>query len=346
MGSLFSVGMKQEAVNSIASTIGKIAGGDITGVNSGGTSNLIIMAANRANLSVADALANGLDASQTNILMRAVVDYLAELYEEAHGSKVIQQQFGQVFGVAASDLKAAVNLIDDGMATLNNIAGNNLTYEGAIAQLSNMAGSMYRRTSFGETMGTALSNLKYTMANSIADNPALYGLYKTAGILKNLTGGIDFSIPLVLGSGTAQTFNVAEIMQAGTLMGGIIDGIAGMFGTAGSQASGKGILKALGINTNVSTVARGQGTGLLTSGVTVSSSGYQGNQNSGDVLNKTMTDQTDSTKSQVAEAKESESSDVPNKTINDSILKIKAILDSVTNGGLAFNVKMQDYGLS
>jgi hypothetical protein len=68
------------------------------------------MAANQAGLSIADILAEGLDASNTNKLLRAMVDYLSGIYNSSTDSRVVQQQIANVFGLTASDLKALTNL--------------------------------------------------------------------------------------------------------------------------------------------------------------------------------------------------------------------------------------------
>ena len=148
---MYSVGMSQEAVQGLGSVIGKLASGQIDAITNGGQGNLVIMAANQAGLSVADILNNGLDSQTTNELMNAMVDYLAKIAKDAGDSKVIQQQMASVYGMTASDLKAAANL----SSSRNVVARDGLTYSGAINNLYSMANSMYARTSLGEMMTNA-----------------------------------------------------------------------------------------------------------------------------------------------------------------------------------------------
>ena len=110
LGSLYSVGVSNKGVSGIADALGKIIAGDISGITSGGSGNLVIMAANQAGLSIADILAEGLDSSGTNLLLRAMVDYLGKIYDSATDSRVVQQQIASVYGLTASDLKALKNL--------------------------------------------------------------------------------------------------------------------------------------------------------------------------------------------------------------------------------------------
>ena len=149
LGSMYSVGVSDSTVSKLATAIGQLASGDISGITSGGANNLLIMAANEAGVSLEGILKNGLDASQTNILLQAMVNYLANIYNETKGSKVLQQQFASIYNLSASDLKAVTNLANDNNQTIKTIANNNLTFSTAYTQLKNMANTMYQRMSLG-----------------------------------------------------------------------------------------------------------------------------------------------------------------------------------------------------
>ena len=153
LGSMYSVGVSDSTVTKLATAIGQLASGDISGITSGGANNLLIMAANEAGVSLEGILKNGLDASQTNILLQAMVNYLANIYNETKGSKVLQQQFANIYNLSASDLKAVTNLANDNNQTIKTIANNNLTFSTAYTQLQNMANTMYQRMSLGSMMG-------------------------------------------------------------------------------------------------------------------------------------------------------------------------------------------------
>lgn len=115
------------------------------------------MAANNANISLADVLADGLDASETNTLLNQMVGYMYDLTVEANGNLVVQQQLAKVFGLTASDLKAATNLIYEyngksgQMKTIYN-QGTGDTYNQMLGELFARADSMYSRTSLGEML--------------------------------------------------------------------------------------------------------------------------------------------------------------------------------------------------
>jgi hypothetical protein len=126
--------MSETAVGNIGDTLGKIAAGQLEGLTSGGASNLLIMAANNANIPISSLMSDGLNANTTNELLNAMVEYLAKIYNEAGNSKVIQQQFADIFGLTASDLKAVANLAP----SIRSVSTNGLTYNTAMQQLNSM----------------------------------------------------------------------------------------------------------------------------------------------------------------------------------------------------------------
>ena len=336
LGSLSSVGMSDSAVQGLAGILGQVAAGKIEGITGGGQGNLVIMAANQAGINMSDILNNGLDQSTANTLMNSMVDYLAKIYNDAGNSKVIQQQIAGVYGLSASDLKAAVNLSRSRQA----VAKDGLDYSSAMSRLNAMANSMYSRTSIGEMMGNLWGNVNYSMAAGIANNPLTYALYKASGLLKDTTGGINFGLPLVMGNGMPIAFNVADLMRTGALAGGAISSMAQMIGGLGNGGlSGLGILRGMGITNGLSVVTRGTGSGLSTmGGMTVSESGsLVGNSSSGDVMSKTMTDQTDSTKSETASAVD-ESDETKLSDVDNHVVTIIEILREIADGNSILKV--------
>ncbi len=179
------------------------------------------------------------------------------------------------------------------------------------------------------------------MANGIASNPAMYAIYKAAGLLDSVAGGISIPDIMAMGSGASLNTTVADMMRVGALSGGILSSIGQMIAAGGGGGlSGAGMLKAVGIGNGLSTVERGSGGGLLhTGGATVSSSGYVGNSAGGDVLNATTTEASDNAKSLTAQAKEEEEPDIKNRVINESVLQIAEMLQQVMDGTASFTVK-------
>jgi hypothetical protein len=330
--------MSDSAVQGLAGVLGQVAAGKLEGITGGGQGNLVIMAANQAGVNMSDILNNGLDQNTTNTLMNSMVDYLAKLYHDAGNSKVIQQQIASVYGLSASDLRAAVNLSSSSKA----VAKNGLDYSSAMGRLYSMAGSMGSRTSMGEQLSNMWANTMYSMSAGIANNPITYGLYKMSGLLKDTTGGINFGIPLVMGNGMPITFNVADLMRTGALAGGVMSSLGAMF-SGGGGLTGKSILNGIGLSgTGISVVTRGTGSSLSTAGgMTVSESGSMvGNSNSDDMTNKTMTDQTDSNKSETASAVD-DSEDTKLSDVDAHVVTIIEILRNIADGNSILKVAVE-----
>ena len=343
MGSLYSAGFSN--TEGLAGALGKLAAGDISGIDNGGYGNLLIMAANRANLSIAEILADGLDDSETNQLMKAMVEYLGEIYDETKNSKVVAQQFANVYGLTASDLKAAANLSRD----TGNISRNNLSYGGMLGQLALMASTAMIRTSTGEMMTNLFENLKYGISQNMAANPALYASYTIASMLDDTVGGI--AIPSIgawaAGTGTEIDLEttVADLIRVGSLGAGLLGGIGTMMTGLGSYGGMLGSLAGFGIGSLLSPtkLVRGNGMNALSifSGTSTSSSSFVGNSDSSDVQNKTIGDASESAE-QTAEAKQDEQQDTKLSTVDEHVVQIYELLNSVINGLDSIKVDMGD----
>ena len=351
MGSLYSVGMSKEAVSSITTALGQIAAGQVEALTSGnGAGNLMVMAANKAGIPISDILASGLDASETNKLLQATVNYLADIAESSKDNNVVQQQLANVFGVKASDLKAATNLSTGN--TLSDVYGEQLTYDNMLRQLYKMTGSMNLRTSLGEQMNNVWDNVQYTLAGSMASSPIAYLTYKMASLLESTTGGIDIGLPLVFGNGLPVQFKVSDLLRAGSMAGGILGSLGSLINGLASSFSGHMMLASMGINSGSGLTVTPRGTGgsaieaLAGGGAqTLSGSGYVGNASGSDIKKSTIQQNEDEAEKQVIEAKE-EAGATQIDFINTNVLKIYELLDDVASGKRSLNVKVAGYGLT
>jgi hypothetical protein len=339
--------MSQDAVNSISQTLGKIAAGQIDGLTGDGAGNLLIMAANNAGLPIADILTKGIDAKDTNLLLQSVVNYLAEIAESTKGNNVVQQQLASVFGVKASDLRAATNLASQG--SIGAIYGSSMTYDNMLKYLYSMAGSMGDRTSLTEKITNIWENVQYSLAGGIASNPAAYMVYKMASVLEDTTGGIAIPAISVMGNMVDLHTTVADLMRVGAMSGGVLGSLADLISGLGNSFSGQKMLEQLGIKkgSGLAVTPRGDGGLMLTPGgaTTTSGSGYIGSASSSDIKSSTMQEAEDSKKQLMVEAQEeSEASQVT--SINTTILKIYELLDDVAHGGSYLKVRVDNYGLT
>ncbi len=346
MGSLYSVGMSDSAVQGIAQAFGQIASGDVSGLTGNGTGNLLIMAANEAGKSIADILQSGLDAKETNELMQAMVNYLAEIAETSSDSRVVQQQLANVYGIRASDLRAATNLA----SSVKDVAKYNLTYDSMLSQLEAMMNTLSDRTSISEGMTNMWDNVMYSMASTQASNPILYMLPKMANLLKDVTGGEGGGIALpflnVMGFGVDLNTTVADLMlvaaMSGTALGALGPAITGLVDLA---TGGKGMLSRAGIETSgknkIPILARGSATPFQNiGGSSISESGYVGNSSGDDIKNATMQDAEDSKKKQMVEAKDEESADDVVIKSQQAIIDIYNLLEEVAHGSQSLRVRV------
>jgi hypothetical protein len=348
LGSLYSVGMSNSAVNSISTALGQIAAGQIEGLTGSGAGNLLVMAANDAGLSIADILTDGLDSEETNRLLQASVDYLAELAESSKDNNVVQQQLANVFGVKASDLRAAANLTIPG--STSSIFGNSMTYDNMLAQLSSMAGSMASRSSLAEMMTNIWENGMYSMAGSMASNPVSYFIYKLASVVDDTAGGIDLPFVNVMGFGVDLNTTVSDLMRVAAVGTGLLGSLGPMLSGLSSSFSGQAMLNKMGIGVGSGLAVNQRGSGssvTLESGgaQTLTESGYIGNASGSDVKDSTIQEAEDSKKQQMIEAKEEEEANQVT-VLNDTVIKIYELLDDVAKGNSTFRVKVEGYGLT
>lgn len=294
------------------------------------------MAANSIGMDISNILNNGLNASDTNNLLNAMTSYMADMYNQASGSRVLQQQYAKIFGLSASDLKAASNLA----SSQNTVYGNSLSNSQMIQRLSDMMSTMGSRMSIGEKLSNLKNNFSYTMAAGIANNPILYSLYNMSNILDGLFGGGEFSIPLVLGTGTAQTFKTSDLMRIATLGGSALSGLPGMLNSLGSLGDPSTMLRILGIGTSTNTVSRGSGNiGITVSGESTSSSGGYGvNGSLSDIQSSLMTEKTKEVNEQIANASQDQE-DATLSTTNNYLNNIYTLLKQAINADGSFKAE-------
>ena len=342
LGSLYSVGMSNQAVSSIASALGQLGSGNVSSLSGNqGLQNLMVMAASRAGLSYASLLTGGLTEQSTNALLQSMVDYLAEI--AGSDNMVVRSQLAAVFGMSVSDIAATANLVRSSA----DIYKSTLGYQGAMNSLTSMANSMYQRVSMGGMMQNIWDNLQYGMAEGIATNPALYAIWKAANMLDATTGGIALPAISVMGNSVDLETTVADIMRVGAvgtgLLGGIGNLISGIAAGSGGGFSGSGMLRALGIGGGIQTTARGSGLTVLGSGQTVSQSTMVGNSSGSDIQNSITNQAQDQKNEEMVKAKEEDNS-VTMDEINEHIISIQSILERVTSGTAYFHVVESPYG--
>ncbi len=341
LGSLSSVGLSDSTVSSLAQAIGYLGSGNISGLESmGGMRNLLVMASSRSgNLNYADMLAQGLDSSQTNELLKSVVEYIQEI--ASTNNKVVQSQYASLFGITLSDMTAAKNL----RTSLDDIANSTLNYAGAINELTSSMSSIGSRMSVATMMDNVWSNLQYGLATNIADNPMLFALWKVTDMIQGLTGGINIPFITAVGTGVDVNTTVENIMKLGLvgvstlgMMGDLISGIGNTFDPSK-------MLTKMQIGSEAGQTRRGSGLDFIRAsrGVqrTVSASTYIGNTSGSDIQESTLAESDRKMKQKLDQAQEGVV-DHTKRTADYLISNLDPKIDSM----IVMIAKMASYSLS
>lgn len=341
LGSLSSVGLSDTTVSNLAQAMGYLATGNVSGLESSGMQNLIVMAASRAGLSYADMLTRGISLNETNNLLEAVVGYLQEIGSSTN--QVVKNQYASTFGVSISDLRAASNLRAN---DITNISNNLLSYGGSIQNLQNQMWQLAGRTSLAEMLNNVKSNAEFSLFSNIASNPALYALWSVTDMLQSYTGGINIPSIFALGTGVDLNTTVENLMKLGIMgigslgmIGDIVSGVGNTFGMSSALAS-------LGIGSNIIGTSRGTGLQSLSSGYSTSTSSYIG-QSSGSAFYESTLNKAENDANQKLE----NSNATSGKDIADMLshldTNVQTLTDVITSvvSGNTITVSVDNYGL-
>ena len=336
LGALYSVGMSSSAVGNISSALGQLLSGDISGTESG-AGKLLVMAAANSGVDYAKLLTDGINSSDINLLMESMVSYLQEI---ASDNKVVQSQMAGIFGIQTADIRAAKNLT----GVVNDIfkSGQNYNSNSAMGMLSSMLGSVGSRMSMGAMLENLTDNFKYTLAEGIASNPALYGILSIGNLLEETVGGINIPTVGVMGNMVDLEATVADLLRAGALGGSIMAGIGPLFSGLGELFTGNGLVGAYNrfASTSASSVSiGGRGLGIGSQTLDSSLTAYQGNSNSDDYMSANQAMIEDTKK----EASVSAEENYDHKTTDDMFnvtQEILSLLQDVTDATRSLSVRV------
>ena len=336
LGALYSVGMSSSAIGNISSALGQLLSGDISGTESG-AGKLLVMAAANSGVDYAKLLTDGINSSDINLLMESMVSYLQEI---ASDNKVVQSQMAGIFGIQTADIRASKNLT----GVVNDIfkAGQNYNSTSAMGMLSSMLSSVGSRMSMGAMLENLSDNFKYTLAEGIASNPALYGILSIGNLLDETVGGINIPSISVMGNMVDLEATVADLLRAGALGGSIMAGIGPLFSGLGELFTGNGLIGAYNrfASTSASSVSiGGRGLGIGSQTLDSSFTSYQGNSNSDDYMNANQAMIEDTKK----EASVSAEENYDHKTTDDMFnvtQEILSLLQDVTDATRSLNVRV------
>jgi hypothetical protein len=254
-----------------------------------------------------------------------------------------------VYGLKASDLRAATNLATSVKDVYSGHKFSDLSYDGMMKQLESMMNTIRFRTSIGEGMTNMWDNMMYSMASTQASNPILYALPKMADLLRDVTGGGGIALPFVnvMGFGVDLNTSVADLMSVASMAGTALGALGPLFTGLTDLVNplvGSTMLWRAGIDTSggkIPVIARGSAQPLQhLGGSSISESGLIGNASGDDIKNATLQDAEDSKKKQMIKAKDEESADDTATKANFAVVNIYNLLEEVAHGSQSLRVRV------
>ena len=337
LGALTGTGLSEATAQSIAQAVGYLGSGDIGSLSNSNMQNLLVMSASKAGLNYSDLLTNGLNAYNTNKLLYAMADYMAGM--SAGGNNVTKSQLAQTFGVSISDLTAAKQL----SSSFKSIYNNMMSYSGMYGELESQMGKLVQRTAISEMISNVGANAKFSLASSIASNPALSALWQITDMIQGVTNGINIPAVSVMGNMVDLNTTVENLMKLGVVGAGSLSMIGEIINGVGNTFNPAGILGKLNIGAKSETNAITRGVGLKASsaGLGTSVSTYVGNSSSGDLYESTLNSANDAANKELNQ-KVAET-DNPTKNIYDYMVdKLEAHMQKLDDNVLAIQQKIED----
>lgn len=215
LGSLYSIGMSQEAVTAIAQGINYLGTGNVSAL-SGNTNlqNLLGMSVARSSgKSYADLLTGTVTADDANKLLRSMVELLSEI-ASSETNYVTKSAYADLFGMSLTDLRTFSNLTKHEIEQLYN---NNVTYDSLINTANSQVGQIGGRKHLSQYIDTVFENITTSVAQNIGETGIGYGVWKALNVIDSVA---DLEIPgiTVLGSGTTSGIKYIDIAK-GAYMG-------------------------------------------------------------------------------------------------------------------------------
>lgn len=245
LASLYSVGLSDQAVASIASGINALASGNINTLNSNQPLSVLMnMSATNAGLSYSDLLTQGLNASNVNDLMRSMVDYLGTIAENTTDNQVLRSQWSDVLGITLTDLRAVSNLTNNDISA---IYRSNTTYDQSINETQNQLQTVVGRTAASERVQTMADNFMFNWGMTMAQNDAQYMTWYATQFVDQLLG--------VVGLQNSTVGMITKVISALPMLSSLSETLGDISNTnLAFNTSGGGILGALGALRNIITL--------------------------------------------------------------------------------------------
>lgn len=320
LGAMTGLGLSEGTSSSLAQAIGYLGSGNIENLTNNSIGNLLLMATNRAGLSIGDLMKGGLQGNTTNQLLASIVTFVQDIWDKSKDNNVVLSQLSNEFGLTVSDVRSIANMSEDIKQSLIN---TNLTTNQMYGELGYQFDNMWKRMSIATLLDNAFNNFAYQTGATMASNPATYALWRIADMIQSDTGGIDTPLATALGTGLVHMPTIDQMLKLGLVGISTFQNIPGIINAVKSIGAGSSLLKAMGISEGSSIISRGADLSTTQSGFTQSQSSYMANSNAGAYTESAnmMREQ------QAAEAQQKvKTSDIDIETIHKDILQIYEVL--------------------
>lgn len=230
LGSLYSLGMSSDAIDKVAQGINYIGTGNVAALSGDpALQTLFAMSASKAGgKSYAQMLTQGITAEDTNKLLKAMVEYLAEI-ANSQTNLVTKSAYADLFNMSVTDLSAFASLTTK---EISNLYKSTTDYSTLMTETQTQLNQLITRMSVAEMIDNVIENAEVGAASLIGSNPVTYGMWKALAVLKEYVG--EVKIPGVIGMGTGissglDLLNLAQTAMAGMgLIGSLVAGVASM----------------------------------------------------------------------------------------------------------------------
>lgn len=290
LSSLGSLGLSESAATSIATGLNLLGTGNVSALSSNSQlQTLMALSASRAGLDYAKILTGGLTPETTNELLMSMVEYLREIAKS--NNLVVKSQYGQMFGLSMSDLRALQNLTDLDVQNIYQ-QGQSFQYKTAKTYLNAQIGTLGKRMSIAEMIENVFDNAITGVASAIGGNVGSYATWKVTDLIEKATGGINIPTVGALGNFLDMNATVTQLMKLG-IAGGSVLGLIGPIVNAFARGGGKLSLLDSWANTYAFNHIGSGLTGITNQGVTIgtSSVGYVGSASTEDIYADTLYEQ-------------------------------------------------------
>lgn len=185
LGAMYESGMDSSIIDKLAKGVNYLGSGNVQALaGDADLQRLMLLSMDRIGLDYADVLQNGLTASDTNNLMKAIVEYLAQIAKSTDQNNVLASAYTGLLGMSVADLKGVTNLSNN----IGAIYGSSIiSSSAAINETRNQINSnLVANTLVSERINNVFENAKYSFGQEMATDASKYLTFKISKFTMDL----------------------------------------------------------------------------------------------------------------------------------------------------------------